>query len=534
MNRIKNIILYIMIAGLLVSLSGCDAVDKIKDKMNSDTKSDTPVAVENKIEDDVSNSISVGLFDFDTFNPLLTHAETVKECMQFVYEPLFDVNEYYMPVPVLAADYAISPDGRTIDIAMKDNVLWHDGSYFTAYDAEYTIRQIRSGITMYTSNLLAVEDCKATDDHTLQIVLRYAVPEFVSLLTFPIVPNRTDMSMNAQFIPNGPGAFRFETQMNAEKMVFRAFDNYHNGKALIDSLYAYIVPDFGKYETMFEASEIDLMTGETVDLSEYTPRGSAKNNEYITNKLTFVGYNLRNEALWGAQTRRGISELIDKESIVNSIIYSRGVACDIPINPTSLFYYDTNTRFKPDEMLATDLLGNDGWGIDEKGQYTRTVNGTKQYLKFQILTNSDSAEKLGIATAVSKSLESFGIETEIDAVPYDKYIEKVNSKKFDIMIGEIEVGANLDLYPLIAAENNYFSYQNTDLDTLSGQIGMTRDEEQLKELFRQYGNMVIDDMPFTPLFFRKGYVLSSSKIKSAAPPSAARQFRMVETWSVKE
>lgn len=49
------------------------------------------VADENKTE--VSNSISVGLLDFDTFNPLLTKSETVKECMEFVYEPLLNLTK---------------------------------------------------------------------------------------------------------------------------------------------------------------------------------------------------------------------------------------------------------------------------------------------------------------------------------------------------------------------------------------------------------------------------------------------------------
>ena len=69
---------------------------------------------------------------------------------------------------------------------------------------------------------------------------------------------------------------------------------------------------------------------------------------------------------------------------------------------------------------------------------------------------------------------------------------------------------------------------------LAGQIGMTHDEEQMKDLFRQYSNMIIDDMPFTPLFFRKGDVMSSSKIKSEVVPSVTKEFRNVEAWSVKE
>ena len=533
MNRIKRIILYVAVTCILLSLTGCAVTDTIKQKIYGDTKTENPAAVENNTEDEVSNSISVGVLDFDTFNPLLTKSETVKECMQFVYEPLFDVDENLMPSPVLAESYTVSPDGRTIDITLKNNVMWHDGSNFNAYDAAYTIKQIRSGITQYTSLLSNIADYKATGDYTLQLVLNYSVPNFVSLLTFPIVKYRSDMSLNSGYIPNGTGAFKFETQPSTGKMSFAAFDNYHNGRALIDNLYVYIAPDLQRYETMFEASEIDLMTGETVDLSEYTPRGSAHNNEYITNKMTFIGFNLLNEALWGANTRRALAELIDKDAIVNSTIYSRGVACDIPINPSSLFYFDTNTRFKPDDLLAQQLLGNDNWGVNENGKYTRNVNGTKQVLSFEILTDGDNAEKVNIASAAAENLRSFGVDASVTALPYDQYMERINTKNFDIMVGEIEIGANLDLSPLISSGGNYFSYSNTDLDTLAGQIGMTRDEEELKELFRRYGNMIIEDMPFTPLFFRKGDVLSSAKIKTALTPSAARQFRSVETWSVK-
>ena len=74
-------------------VTGCDTVERIKERISQETVDDEKVADENKTE--VSNSISVGLLDFDTFNPLLTKSETVKECMEFVYEPLFELNEKF-------------------------------------------------------------------------------------------------------------------------------------------------------------------------------------------------------------------------------------------------------------------------------------------------------------------------------------------------------------------------------------------------------------------------------------------------------
>lgn len=38
----------------------------------------------------------------------------------------------------------------------------------------------------------------ATGDYTFQITLNYAVPNFVSLLTFPIVKYQSDMKGNAE------------------------------------------------------------------------------------------------------------------------------------------------------------------------------------------------------------------------------------------------------------------------------------------------------------------------------------------------
>lgn len=533
MNRIKRIISVFLAVGFLVSLTGCDTIDSIKQKITQEETNSAGVEGSSNTAV-VSNSISVGILDFDTFNPLITNSETVRECMQFVYEPLFDVNEAMQPVPVLAESYTISPDGRTIDINLKSNILWQDGTNFTSYDVAYTIKQIRSGVTTYTNLLSNMADYRAIGDYSLQIVLNYAVPNFVSLLTFPIVQYQTDMKVNANYIPIGTGAFKFETQLSTGKLSFIAFDDYHNGKAKIDNLYVYTAPDLQKYESMFEASEIDLMTGETVDLSEYTPRGSATNNEYITNKMTFVGYNLQNKLLSGAETRKGLSKLIDKDSIVNSTIYSRGVACDVPINPSSIYYYDTNTKFKSDEILALQNLGNDGWGVNKEGQYVRTVNGERQILGFEILTNSDSSEKVNIANKISKSFNDFGIPATVTALPYEQYMEKIETKDYDIMIGEIEIGANLDLSPLVSSAGNYFSYQNTDLETLLGQMGMTQDEEQLKILYRQYGDTIVNDMPFSVLFFRKGDVLSGSKIKSDVVPTISRLYRNVESWSVVE
>lgn len=532
MKRIRRTIAFLTALCLSASLmAGCDFIDELKNDF-TDT-ADEIINDNPQPETEVSNSISLGIVDFDTFNPLLTHSETVKECMEFVYEPLFDVDEKMQPIPVLAESYTVSPDGRTIDIQLRGGVTWQDGSLFTTQDAAYTMKQIRAGLTMYTENLANVADYMGIDDDKLRITLRYAVPNFVTLLNFPIIKYRSDMSGTSGFVPIGTGPFRYDGQPNTNSFKFAAYDGYHDDRAQLDGMNVYIVPDLQKYESMFEASEIDVVTGDTIDLSQYTPRGSAKNYEYITNTLIYLGFNMRKSELSGANTRKGIAKLIDKESIVNSTIYSRGVAVDVPINPSSIYYYDTSAKFKGDELLALSLLGNDGWGASSEGDYIRTVNGTRERLALEILTNSDSAEQTAVAKKIADNLTSFGISAWINALPYDEYIKRVTEGDFELMTGEIDLEPNNDLTLLISSAGNFFSYSNAALDTLVGQMGMTHDEEQLKELYRQYGDGVLYDMPFAALYFRKADVISGAKIKSELTPSVTKHFRNTNTWSVK-
>ena len=55
-----------------------------------------------------------------------------------------------------------------------------------------------------------------------------------------------------------------------------------------------------------------------------------------------------------------------------------------------------------------------------------------------------------------------------------------------------------------------------------------------KRLYSVSMDIIVNDMPFTVLFFRKGNVMSGSKIKSEILPSVDRMFRNIETWSVTE
>ncbi|MCC8169085.1 MAG: peptide ABC transporter substrate-binding protein [Oscillospiraceae bacterium] len=528
----KKILTILFAVSLAFGISGCDAVDRIKDSLAIGQESGGEV--ETVIhEEEISNSISLGVLDYDTFNPLTTESETVREAMQLVYEPLFELDGEMRIIPVLAESYSVSADGRTVTVNLKSGIKWHDGSDFNAYDVAYTIKSIRNGSTTYTDALSDVVDHRITGDYSIEITLRNPVPNFAALLTFPIVQYQTPLTVSSKYTPVGTGPFKFDGKLGTDKMQFSANDEYREGRPAADNAYIVFIPDLDKYHSMFEASEIDVMTSNMVDLTQYMPKGGVSVSKFVTNKLTFLGYNFQNDIFAGSATRIGLSQFIDKDDIISSVLYSHASPVDIPINPSSYLYSYDKTVFNSDEISAMEYLEKDGWSINNSGIYTRNRNNQKQTFDVKLLTNGESVEKVGVANKVAEYFTKFGVEVTVEAVDYDEYLKRIEAKDFDMFIGEIELGSNLDLSPLIKSSWNYFTYQNTDVDTLITQLGMTVDEEEQKLLFDQLADTLMNNMPFVPLYYREGCVLAGSKIKTGIDPSVSSFYRGCEQWSTR-
>ncbi len=519
-------------AAAVLMTSGCAALDTIKERLSfEETRTDD--GTEEILSEEESNSVTLGVFDFDTFNPLTTKSETVREAMQLVYEPLFELDEEMRPVPVLAESCSVSPDGITVSITLKQGVKWHDGAEFDAYDAAYTIKSIRNGYTEYTAALADVADHSVTDNYSIQLTLKRPVPNIAALLTFPIVKYQTPLTVNSAYTPIGTGPFKLDGKLSTDKMQLSAFEEYRGGRAAADRAYIVFAPDADKYRSMFEASEIDVITSETVDLTQYMPKGGISIDTFVTDRLTFLGFNLQSEELLSSETRVGLSQLINKGDIIRSVLYSHAVAVDAPINPSSYLYSTDKTVFDADEISAREHLENDGWALNSNGNYARVVNNSRQALSFKILVNEESAEKTGVAEKIAEYFNKLGVYAEVDAEPYEIYVSRINARQFDLFIGEYELSPNLDLTPLTASGGNYFSYSNPDADTLIAQIGMTSDEESQKLLFAQLADVMARDMPFVPLYYREGSVLYGAKIKSGICPSVSAFYRGSAGWSTR-
>lgn len=64
--------------------------------------------------------------------------------------------------------------------------------------------------------------------------------------------------------------------------------------------------------------------------------------------------------------------------------------------------------------------------------------------------NSENSFRAAAANSIAESLRSIGFSVTVDAVPLDKYNQKIASGDFDLYLGEIKLTENLDLRPFFS------------------------------------------------------------------------------------
>ena len=85
--------------------------------------------------------------------------------------------------------------------------------------------------------------------------------------------------------------------------------------------------------------------------------------------------------------------LIDRDTIVTHIYFSRAQAADYAMNPSSWLNFDTRAKLSDDMQGAETLFREAGWRPDANGIYYREMERRLVYFQVEILVNRDSPQE---------------------------------------------------------------------------------------------------------------------------------------------
>lgn len=462
-----------------------------------------------------------------------------------IYNGLVKYDKDLNIVGDLAESFVVTPDGLTITFALRRGVSWHDGTPFTARDVLYTYQVIidPKTPTAYAEDFKQASSVTTPDPYT--VVVRYARPFApalaswgVSILPAHLLEGHDITRSQLARHPVGTGPFRFKEWTAGQKIVLEANKDYFEGRPYLDRYIYRLIPDTSTMFMELKAGGIDEMGLTPVQYARQTdsPRFTAAFNKYRypSSTYTYLGYNLRHPLFQDKRVRRAISAAINKDELIQGVLFGMGRMADGPIIPGRWAHHPQLQDIPFDQSYARQLLSEAGWKAGADGLLQK---GGK-LLRFTILTNQGNQQRLMTAQIIQQRLKQVGVDVRIRIVEWAAFLKEfINKGNFEVVLLAWSTSQDPDMYDIWHSsktkpgELNFIGYSNAEVDRLLEEGRSTFDLEKRKAAYFRIQEILLDEQPYTFLYVPDALPVVSSRIRGIEPAPAGIGHNLIR-WYV--
>ena len=141
----------------------------------------------------------------------------------YIHSTLISICELtFQPVPALAIMWDKS-DGQTLNMMLRQGVLFHNGDPLTAFDAAFSLK--RASAAPQSEQILGmIESVTVHNDHNFTIHLKNPYASFISNLAHPraaILPQNHISAVGGEVfaaLPIGTGAYVFDYKIASDRI----------------------------------------------------------------------------------------------------------------------------------------------------------------------------------------------------------------------------------------------------------------------------------------------------------------------------
>ena len=451
-------------------------------------------------------------------------------------------------IPDIAEGWEVSDDGTVYTFTLRSNVLFHDNSRpVTADDFKFSLERALNPDTQSTVGQVYLDDLvgaaefaagdadevtgiRVIDPQTLELTITEPSAVFIEKLTYPTsyvvdqreVGDATCFEGNWTLTPNGTGPFKMEEWDLGRKIVLTANPRFHLEPAPSLARVTYILSG-GSSFVMYENDEIDI-TGIGINNIESVrdPNSDlyADLHESPTLDVFYIGFNTREAPFDDANLRNALSLAIDREFLAREFLLDLVVPAKGILPPGMDGYNESLPDIPFDPDTARGLL--------EKAGGPGVVDGAT------ILTSGQGATPSDILQAVIAMWgQELGITVTIEQEDFGLFLRDIDDANFEMFslgwIADYPDPQNfLDIKLHSESANNEAGYSNPAVDALLDQADREADEAARLELYQRAEELIIEDMPWAPLYHGKASYLVKPYVEGfVIPPFVIPNLRYV-------
>ena len=426
--------------------------------------------------------------------------------------------------PGVARSWDRSADGRTYTFHLDPAARWSNGEPVTAQDFLFSFERILTPAlgAPYAYMLYAMKGAEAfnkgeiddftqvganaPDKRTLIIELNAPTPYFLGMLThytwWPVhsptilehgamTDRVSDWTKPGNFIGNGPfilKSWKLNAALSAEKNpYYRATeDTWLNG-------IRFLPIEGDAEERAFRAGYIHVSSTVPIHRIDWYTRNRPENIRFDTYLGTYYfALNVRRGPLGDPQVRRALAYSIDRDAITEHILRG-GQQPAFNFTPPGTGGYESRTHFAYDPEKARKLLAEAGF---PEGEGFPTL---------EILYNTSESHR-AISLAIQQMWRTeLGIDITLYNQEWKVYLDTRKNHNFDVLragwIGDYDDPNTFLSLATSDNGNNHTGWGNSAYDVLIAQAAREQDSAARLELFQEAEAILMDEMPFIPIYF---------------------------------
>ncbi len=449
-------------------------------------------------------------------NPVLAFTDVDRDLTALIYSGLMKYEQGNI-IGDLAEKYSVSDDGLVYTFTLKDDLFFHDGTLLTTDDVEFTIQKIQdANLKSPKGTDWANITIKKLNQKEIQFILKQPYSPFLTNTTVGILPKHIWKNVDtSQFIfskynlePIGSGPFKLSNVSldsggipKNYKLV--SFDKYSTREAYLSSIFIYFFPNEQAMVEAYTNKTIESMAGispqEVARIASTTP--SIKILSTPLPRIFGVFFNQNNATvLANKEVRQALNIAIDKDKIIDDVLYGYGVVVDSPI-PLGIINSTSTNQIQSNKETAKEILKKAGWLINSNGILEKKDNKTQQVLSFSIAT-ADTPEFKKVAEIIKQEWESIGAEITIKVFEYGDLSQNIiKTRKYDALLFGESIGKDLDLYAFWHSSQrnspglNVSLYVNSKVDKILENAREISNEQERIKLYDSFQKIIKEDLP---------------------------------------
>ncbi len=356
--------------------------------------------------------------DVPGWDPNQRFTPDAQSLFKTVFDQPLDQDPAFKLIPNLVTKWELSPDGLSMPVELRDDVVFHNGDKMTTEDFKFTFfDRIKTTPGLDIANSWRkVQDIEIRSP--TKAVMKFSspaptAPVWLAFLGSFMVPAKYVQSVGAATFaqkPVGSGPYKLvEYEQNA-RIVLERNDAYWGPKPAIRRVTIQIIKDASARVAAAESGQVDLTIAppvrETVRL-QGSPQLAAELDPIsriillqVRNDLGFADENVRLAA----------HHAIDKQALSRAFYNNAAVPLSQLATPGTPGYM-TDFSFPYDQKLAKQLLAKSGYGPSKPAKIGFAA------------TNGQFPGDYDIARAIVQMWQRVGIDADLQVIEYAKYFE---------------------------------------------------------------------------------------------------------------